>query len=427
MINPARWTIRNVILAMFAAMFSSVAIGCQRGPGPNLLGLDALLATRQFDAAEKKLADFLAANPENVQAHMLMAQVSLNRDPQKPELALEHLAKVRGGDRSLRALVKLNEGKALSALEDHSKAEEAWREALRIDPTVPEAGWALLSLYYVEGRRRDAERLGLALHAVEPEPRDRAQLLLELVRQDAKPIVPADIVRALEPCVRAHPEDTAAKIGLARGYIRDSRADDAIPLLKEIVEKEPEEERSWESLFYGLVEASRPEDLEQALTKLPSFMREDQRFARYLGILAQNRHDWPAAAIALERARSIDPLDSQLVYRLGRVYRLAGREADAKRVEAEFRDSEAVLRQMLPLYNEANAIRGFGVTPTPDLIRRIAEARERLGYRAEALVWYRLVLRDKPDDPTSLAAVDRLADVKLPDLMDVLAEKADRD
>ena len=114
---------------------------------------------------------------------MLMAQVALARDDQKPRRALDHLGRIRGGNGATRAIVRLNEGKAYSAMARYDLAEAAWKEALRLDPRVPEAGWALLGLYYVQGRHADARRLGLALHAVEPDPRDRVQLLLELFRR----------------------------------------------------------------------------------------------------------------------------------------------------------------------------------------------------------------------------------------------------
>jgi len=384
--------------------------------------LDSLLASRRFDEVNRRLDDYLGVHPESVQAHMLRAQVALARDPQQPQIALEHLARVRNADRSLRAVVKLNEGKALSALGDHARAEESWRDALRTDPLVPEAGWALLGLYYVEGRRQEAERLGLALHVVEPDPRDRVQLLLELVRQDAKPIVPAEIVRVLEPGVREHPDDVPGTIALARAYLKDARHDDGVSLIRRLVERRPDNPDAWSALLRELDDSARPDEFAEAMAKLPVNLAEDPRFTRFQGIAAQNRRDWTSAAEWLERARRFDPLDSQVVYRLGRAYRLSGREAEAKKIEEEFRTAEATLREMLPLYNEANALQGLGTIPAPGLYLRIAEARERLGYRAEALAWYRLVLRDRPEDSGGLAAVARLADVATPTLAEVLAE-----
>ena len=86
-----------------------------------------------------------------------------------------------GNDRVLAALVELYRGKAEYRLARMDDAEASWNKALRLNPTVPEAGWCLLELYYLQGRPDDARRLALRLHEVEPDPRDRVQFLLELL------------------------------------------------------------------------------------------------------------------------------------------------------------------------------------------------------------------------------------------------------
>jgi hypothetical protein len=53
-------------------------------------------------------------------------------------------------------------------------------------------------------------------------------------------------------------------------------------------------------------------------------------------------------------------------------------------------------------------VKALGVAPHPELYQRIADLRERLGLADEAMAWHRLVLRDRPDDPISRAAVARL-------------------
>jgi tetratricopeptide (TPR) repeat protein len=136
-----------------------------------------------------------------------MAQSALVRPDSKPDLALEHLRPVRVSRRAARAAVRLYEGKARAALGRNDLAEALWLEALRIDPMVPEAGWNLLGLYQVQGRREDAHRLAIELFGREPNPRDRAQLLLELLRQDAQPISPDSLIQTLGPIVAEHPED----------------------------------------------------------------------------------------------------------------------------------------------------------------------------------------------------------------------------
>ena len=123
---------------------------------------------------------------------------------------------MRPRDHAPLAVVRVIEGKARSALGQYPQAEKLWLEALRIDQQVPEAGWALLGLYYIQGRREEAHDLALKLRDSEPDPRDRAQLLLELLRQDAKSLVIETLVPVLTPVVRDHPDDVHSAVALAQ-------------------------------------------------------------------------------------------------------------------------------------------------------------------------------------------------------------------
>ncbi len=189
-------------LIVLAAAAAALVLPASIRRAPNLDGLESLLAARQFDVAERRIGQFLRVNPDSTRGNMLMAQVALARDDQKPRLALEYLERIRGGNDASRAVVLLNEGKAYAALARYDVAEARWRAALRLDPLVPEAGWALLGLYYIQGRRADARHLGLKLHAIEPDPRDRVQLLVELLRQDALTPVYETLIPTLEPAAR---------------------------------------------------------------------------------------------------------------------------------------------------------------------------------------------------------------------------------
>ncbi len=376
--------------------------------GATLAGLDALLAAEQFDDAEHRIADYLRANPRSTQGHMLMAQVALARGDQKPRLALEHLDRIRGVNDATRAVVRLNEGKAYSALMQYERAEAAWKDALRLDPRVPEAGWALLGLYYIQGRRIDARHLGLRLHAIEPDPRDRVQLLVELLRQDALTPVYETLIPTLETGARAHPEDlhTATALGLA--LVRSSRLDEGLAILRDSAKRHATSPDAWNALLLGLDESRQLDELASTLSSLSATIAADPRIDRYRGAVAQERRDWPAAADAYLRAWRADPSDLQVLYRLNRVLRAAGRRREAEDIDIKVRDAIAARDRALALYREADAEKALGARPHPELYQRIAGLRERMGLPEEALAWHRLVLRDRPDDPSSRAAVARL-------------------
>ncbi len=371
--------------------------------------VEPLLASKRFDEATAKVEERLRSNPDDPGAHLLMAQIALARDDQRPELALEHLARIRTGSRSFLAIVRLNEGKAFSAMGRYDRAEDAWIEALRLDPHVPEAGWALLGLYYIQGRREEAHRLGLRLHAEEPDPRDRVQLLVELLRQDAQTPVHETLIPTLAPIVRDHPEDLHTAIALGLAMVRSSRANEGIAILRDAIRRNPENPDAWDSLLLGLDEATRLDELAEATAKLPPSIAGLPRFDRYRGSIAQDRREWNEAAEAFRRARRSDPSDFSSFYRLIRILRLAGRGAEAEALDPIFRAATSARQRALSLYHEVNAIKDLGTAPHPELYRRIADLREQMGRPDEALAWHRLILRERPDDPISRAAVERIA------------------
>ena len=126
----------------------------------------------------------------------------------RPERALEHLRLIRPGSKKQAALVKFLEGKAHYQEERYDLAETSWTEALKLDPIVAEAGWVLVDLLDKESRTEEAHSLGMKLHEVEPDPRDRVRILLEMSRLDIEapdPLSTSPVVRADRPAASGKP------------------------------------------------------------------------------------------------------------------------------------------------------------------------------------------------------------------------------
>jgi tetratricopeptide (TPR) repeat protein len=309
----------------------------------------------------------------------------------------------------MRPLIPLWRGKALFRLGRLDQAEAAWLEALRLDPSSPDAGWGLLEIYYLETRNDDARRLALRLYDVEPDPHDRVQLLLELVRQDAQPPAPGSLVQWFEPVVRRNPAELGPAVALGLALVRNGDLDRGLDLLRRAVEDHPTNPMAWEGWLTGLDDAGEIDELGQALDRLPPALAAQPRFARFRGRFAQERQDWTAAAREFRRALRAEPLDPKLRYRLSRALRQIGATAEAEPLDRSYQAYQAALSQVRPLYQEANAIKTLGVEPRPDLYRRLADLRERMSLRDEARAWYLLALNDQPNDPVSRAALERLA------------------
>ena len=179
------------------------------------------------------------------------AQIALNRpvpqpaegekpDPGPALYALEQLDKIKPDNPYFAALVELYRGKAEYRLGRLDAAEKAWHAALKHDPRVPEAGWHLLDLFYLQGRAEDSRRLALRLHEVEPDPGDRVRYLLELLRQDTHPPAPASIVNWFRPVLESHPDEIRARLTLAVAQARAGAVEGALETLNPAFEELPE-------------------------------------------------------------------------------------------------------------------------------------------------------------------------------------------
>ena len=96
-------------------------------------------------------------------------------------------------------------------------------------PAGGEAGWLLLQLYYSGRPRRRGPPPGLRLSRIEPDPVDRARLLLEPIRHDAEPLAAAAWWPDFKEAVEDDPDDRPAALAYFRALARDGTGiDEAI-------------------------------------------------------------------------------------------------------------------------------------------------------------------------------------------------------
>lgn len=393
---------RDILLgvATFAALLSGVALvgWSMFGPGPSLPAVPARFAdlrarvrelarAGQFPAAEDLVARYLKRQPADGQALLMGAELAIDRPKPDPNRALDLLSRVPSSESLLQAQVQLDRGKALYRLDRYDQAEAAWTKALEIDPTIPEAGWALLDLYYVQGRPADAHRLAMRLFAVEPDPHDRVHLLLELTRQDVEPSAPGSIVQWYEPVVRKDPGQMHASLALGLALVHDSRAEAGLNVLRTAVKEHPDSREAWAALCDGLGDANQHDELAQTVGRLPAVWADDVHFAKHRGLVAQNRRDWEVAAHEYRLAYEADPHDHEVLYRLSQALRHAGKKRDADEMDARSRSFESAREAIREVYNQANETPSLGLRPYPELCERLAELRSQMGRADEARAW----------------------------------------
>lgn len=389
-------------------------------PLPDLGRAISLAEAHRFDEAEALAREYLRRDPSNARACMLAAQFAIERpyapakpnemlDPAPALRALEYLGRIKTDKRDLQAMAALYRGKAQYRLGRLVDAEASWDEALRLKPQIQEAGWHLLELYYLQGRVEASRRLALKMHEVEPDPHDRVQYLLEIFRQEVQPPAPESLLGVFEPIVRANPGDFRAIVTLGLALERSGRIDTGLEQVRQAVRVAPEQPDAWEAWLTLLEEAGQIDSLARALERVPKDLSASPRFARFAARVAQERNDGKAAVASYRRAVEASPRDRTLAFRLVRALSAAGLADEANHLDHFLRARQEAAAEVLPLYQELNGVSSIGTTPTPDLYKRAGALRERMGLPDEALAWYRLALKDRPDDAEGLAAVERLS------------------
>jgi hypothetical protein len=103
-----------------------------------------------------------------------------------------------------------------------------------------------------------------------------------------------------------------------------------------------------------------------------------------------------------------DPVPELAASYKGTYLQLRGSSLEMDSAAAKTEVRKAGLGDRRGVYDEAIMMPTLGLQPHPELYRRLADLRERMGRTDEARAWHRRVLRDNPCDPVSLAALERL-------------------
>src|SRR5437016_6158455 len=88
-----------IVLAVLGVLMGAGALVAWRvyQAPPDLGAICALAREGQFDRAQELMARYLQAFPRDDRAHLLMAQLAMDRPDAQPQLALDHLGRIRTG------------------------------------------------------------------------------------------------------------------------------------------------------------------------------------------------------------------------------------------------------------------------------------------------------------------------------------------
>jgi tetratricopeptide (TPR) repeat protein len=262
--------------------------------------LQRALASKNYDRAERLLADAIARQPASRQLLTQIAGVfMMDRKP-------------------LNAAIALKKAEALGALDGQERLQ--------------------LALAYVAMRRGDWARPELeTLAAAEP---DNVIHGYWLARLDYDAGQYASAIRRLQDVVAREPAFTRAHDNLGLCYEALHQPDDAVKHYREAVRLNRVEQKpsGWPALNLGILLRSRG-DLEEAERLFREALTYDRHLAPahyQLGAVLEAGDRLDHAVKSLRDATAADPAYPDAYYALSRIYRRQGRTADADQAMRRF-------------------------------------------------------------------------------------------
>jgi tetratricopeptide (TPR) repeat protein len=371
-----------VTVATAAVVVREVRTGNLRGRA------EAAARLGSWDRTEHELARLSWYGPLDREALRLRADAAIARGDH--DLAARCLGAIPRSAPDA-AAARLAQGRLLQGLFRVAAAEEAYRDALSIDPKRTEARRARIALLGLERRARDQEAELWALHD-DGTPAERLEALRLLA--EGGPVVPPDTLArnvdegyVLERCLQAEPGNDPARAALAafhrqRGAIRRVR-----DLLRvRLSGARPPHPRILEEWIACLLDEGRLDEARAWCEPEPSGTAADSPLAWRL------RGDWLAALgrdadadAAYRVALRLGPRDATTHYRAGQILRASGRAEES-----------AELLRWFALAQELKEVaRSFADdAPDPALLERAAELCRAMDRTREARGWASLKSRN---------------------------------
>jgi tetratricopeptide (TPR) repeat protein len=264
--------------------------------------LEKALAARDYERAERLLADAIARQPSSRQLLMQIAGVFMME--RKP----------------LNAAIALKKAEVLGPLDNHARLQ--------------------LALAYIAMRRGDWARPELErLAKAEPANVSHPYWLARLDYDDGQY---AAAIRRLQDVVAQAPAFARAYDNLGLCYEALHQSDEAIPHYREAVRLNRLDKQTasgWPALNLGILLRTRGE-LEEAEKLFREALSYDRHFAPgyyQLGALLEQRGRIDEAVKALRQATEADGTSAEAYYALSRIYRRQGHTAEAEAAMTTFK------------------------------------------------------------------------------------------
>jgi tetratricopeptide (TPR) repeat protein len=237
-----------------------------------------------------------------------------------PQQALKFLAAAEASGKRPPARFYFVKGKALDEDGKSALALENLQKALALEPNSEEFMLATAELYARQNKHDKAYELLQRAHKSDP---DSVAVLRPLVLEGVFANKTTEVQDAADELAKKS-SDPRDLFVVADVLIKNTRQDEAIPLLQKYLEKFPDDPRAWVGLGLGYEDKKQFQDAENAFERA---LQADPKFAEaeyQIGVLKSVSGDSAAAIPHYERAIEFDPNHLQALTKLGGLYLQSG-------------------------------------------------------------------------------------------------------
>jgi tetratricopeptide (TPR) repeat protein len=295
-------------------------------PAARGLLVQAYLARKEPEQAERVLRDAAGAAPDDVTAVLQLGQFYLTRGRPREALAqFDRAATIRPDAPQPQA----GKAEAHAALNEPRPAVVAAERFVVIQGQSPDSFLFLGTINQRLGRDADAEKAYRQALAKAPKHLGATLRLAALYDHMGRS---AEAVKLLQEASASHPESTLPYLDLGAMLQRNGRDEDAVSVYREGLRRRPDDTMLLNNLAYVL--AKRPSGLPEAATLSERAYKSAPRHAAVVdtrGWILYQQGSADRALPLLEEAARLAPSTAEIQYHLGVVYAHLGKRAEARR------------------------------------------------------------------------------------------------
>ena len=261
-----------------------------RDPGIAKRAAEVALNARQYDAALAATRLWVELEPNSAGAQQ-MAVTLAAAFGRIDEVGL-HLPRALALDPEHAPSLMMRLNRLLARISDKAAAYKVVADASEPYPKMPEAHFARAQAAYAAKEMARAQADVDAALALRPDWEYAILFRALLVQSD-----PPAVIAVLQPFVKANPEASDARLGLARALVAERRFEDALAEFKQVLALQPNNPDVIYATGLLSMQAHDYETAEIQLRRLVDMNYAESNLVRtYLGQIAEEKKDFKAAA-----------------------------------------------------------------------------------------------------------------------------------